>query len=117
MNFEDLRRIYAENFSLGYLSFPAKGDYSSFERKLILISLLCYLYSKNKPNNPDLTYYKLIYKLNLKANSPLPDNFMKGLSIVCESFAYGCSEFPTFGLKGKEILAEVFEIFNSYLPF
>lgn len=116
MNFNELRRFYSENFSLGYLNIPEKEGHSSFERKLILISLICYVYSKNKPKNPDLTYYELIYKIS--KNLHLPEEFITGLAIVCEDFAYGCkSDFPTFGLQGKEILKEIVEILNSYIPF
>lgn len=117
MNFEELRRFYFEHYSLGYLNLPESDGHSSFERKLILISLINYLYAKNKPKNPDLTYYSLIYKLS--KNLGLPDNFIKGLAIVCEDFAYGnkSKEFPTIGLKGKDILKEIQNILSTYFPF
>jgi len=117
MNFEELRRFYFEHYSLGYLNLPESDGHSPFERKLILISLINYLYAKNKPKNPDLTYYSLIYKLS--KNLGLPDNFIKGLAIVCEDFAYGnkSEEFPTFGLKGKDILKEIQNILSTYFPF
>lgn len=114
MSFNELRRIYSENFSLGYLNLQSENGYTSFERKMILISLINYVYHKNKPKNPDLTYYELIYKID----STLPDNFIKALAIVSEDFATGCyDEFPTFGLKGKDILKEIKNILSSYLPF
>ena len=115
MNFEELRRFYFEHYSLGYLNLPESDGHSPFERKLILISLINYLYAKNKPKSPDLTYYSLIYKLS--KNLGLPDNFIKGLAIVCEDFSYSCSDFPTFGLKGQEIVKEVVSILKSYMPF
>lgn len=115
MNFNELRRLYSENFSLGYLNLTESDGHSSFERKLILISLICYLYSKNKPKNPDLTYYSLIYKLSNKLG--LPENFIKGLAIVCEDFGYNCHDFPTFGLEGKKILEEIINILKTYMPF
>ena len=115
MSFDELKSFYIEHYSLGNLN-PAPDDkHSSFEKKLILISLICYLYDKNKPKNPDLTYYSLIYKLSAKLG--LSDDFLKGLAIVCEDFAYGCSEFPTFGLSGKDILKEVQYVLSTYLPF
>lgn len=113
--FDILRQFYKENYSLGYLNIPDTKEHSSFERKLILISLICYLVEKNKPKHPDLTHYELIYKLNSKIS--LPDDFIKGLAIVCEDFSYGCHTFPTFGLEGKDILKEIQAIMSSYMPF
>lgn len=115
MNFNELRRFYSENFSLGHLNPSEKGGYSSFERKLILISLICYVVNKNKPKNPDLTHYALLYKLNEKLD--LPEGFIKGLAIVCEDFSYQCHDFPTFGLEGKKILEEIVSVLKSYMPF
>ena len=115
MNFNELRRFYSENFSTGYLNLSEKDGHTPFERKLILISLICYIVEKNKSKNPDLTHYALLYKLNSKLE--LPDNFIKGLAIVCEDFSYHCHEFPTFGLEGKKILDEIINILKNYVPF
>lgn len=115
MSFDELKRFYSEHFSLGYLNIPESDEHSSFERKLILISLICYVVEKNKAKNPDLTHYSLLYKINGKLN--LPDNFIKGLAIVCEDFAYQNHNFPTFGLEGKKILDEIISILKTYLPF
>lgn len=115
MNFNELRRFYAENYSLGNLNIPESKEHSSFERKLILISLINYVVEKNKPKNPDMTHYSLLYKLN--SNLGLPDEFIKGLAIVCEDFAYNCKTFPTFGLEGKKIIEEIISILRTYMPF
>ena len=115
MNFKELKNFYSEHYSLGYLNIPDKDGHTSFERKLILISLICYIVEKNKPKNPDLTHYSLLYKLNSTLN--LPDDFIKGLAIVCEDFSYDCHEFPTFGLKGQDIVKEVVSILKTYIPF
>lgn len=115
MTFDELRTFYSKNFSLGYLNPEDTKEHSSFERKLILISLICYLYEKNKPKHPDLTYYSLIYKLS--NNLGLPDDFKKGLAIVCEDFGYDCHNFPTFGLEGKKVLEEIISILKTYIPF
>ena len=37
MTFEELRKYYSENFSLGYLNPPETSEHSSFERKIMLI--------------------------------------------------------------------------------
>jgi hypothetical protein len=55
--------------------------------------------------------------MKLSKNLGLPDNFIKGLAIVCEDLSYDCTDFPTFGLKGKEILIKITEILKSYVPF
>lgn len=115
MNFNELRRFYAEYFSLGNLNLPATKEHSSFERKLMLISLINYVVEKNKAKNPDLTHYTLLYKLN--TNLGLPDDFIKGLAIICEDFSYNSHDFPTFGLEGKKILEEIISILKNYLPF
>ena len=115
MKYNELRQFYSEHFSLGYLNLTESDGHSPFERKLILISLLCYVVEKNKPKNPDFTHYALLYKLN--ATLGLPDEFLKGLAIVCEDFSYQCHEFPTFGLQGKKILEEIIRILKTYMPF
>ena len=68
-----------------------------------------------KLKNPDTTYYAVLMKLSDKLG--LPDDFIKGLSIVCEDFGYECKEFPTFGLEGKKILEEIINILKTYIPF
>ena len=47
----------------------------------------------------------------------LPEDFIKGLAIVCEDFSYQCQSFPVFGLKGNEIVKEIKNILSTYLPF
>ena len=115
MSFQELKRFYSEHYSLGYLNLPAANGHSSFERKLILISLINYITYKTKLKNPDTTHYNVILKLS--QHLALPDEFLKGLAIVCEDFGYNETEFPTFGLKGQDIVKEVVEILKSYLPF
>lgn len=115
MNFNELKKFYSEHYSLGYLNLSESDGHSPFERKLILISLICYVVEKNKAKNPDFTHYSFLYKINTKLN--LPDDFIKGLSIVCEDFAYQNHDFPIFGLKGKEILDEIVSILKTYVPF
>ena len=115
MKFEELRRFYSDNFSIGYLNPPPNNEQSTFERRLILISLICYITYKAKLKNPDTTYYEIIMKLS--KNLGLSQNFIKGLAIVCEDFAYDCTDFPTFALKGQDIVKECVSILKSYIPF
>ena len=113
MSFHELKDLYSRNFSLGYLN--GNTSRSSIENKFVLISLINYVTYKAKMKNPDATHYSIIMKLS--QNLGLPEDFIKGLSIVCEDFAYDCSDFPTFGLKGKEIINEIISILKTYVPF
>lgn len=113
MTFNELKSFYSEHFSLGGIN--TIDGRSAIENKFILISLIAHIYSKTKPKHPDLTYYSLIYKIC--NNMGFDENFIKGLAIIVEDFAYGCVEFPTFGLKGKDILTEIQKILKSWLPF
>lgn len=112
MNFQELKKFYNEHFSLGYISNTTR---SSFENRLVLISLVCYITYKAKQKNPDATHYEIIMKLS--KNLGLPEEFIKGLSIICEDFSYMSNDFPTFGLKGQDIVKEANSILASYLPF
>lgn len=113
MSFNELKRLYTEYFGLGCIN--GNGKHSAIECRFILISLICYITYKNKLKNPDITHYSVIMKLS--NNLGLPDDFIKALSIICEDFSYCCTDFPTFGLKNKEILEEIILILKSYVPF
>ena len=113
MNFKELKQFYSENFSLGYIN--SGHNRSAIEERMILVCLIDYVTNKQKSKNPDTTHYEIIMKVS--KNLGLPDNFVRGLAIMCEDFAYCCDDFPTFGLKGKEILEEIREILKSYIPF
>jgi hypothetical protein len=105
--YEDLQRIYSKYFSLGYLN-------TDFNTKAALVSLTCYLVDQLKKKKPDVTHYQVLYKIN---NGELPEDFIKGLAVVCSDWAYGCKEFPTFGIATKDIPAKIKEILCMYIPF
>ena len=115
MKFKELQRFYSENFSLGYIN--SGHDRSSIEERFVLISLIDFITYKAKLKNPDVTHYEIIMKLS--KNLGLTDEFIKGLAIVCEDFAYQCTDkdFPTFGLKGQDIIKEAVSILKSFMPF
>ena len=113
MNFNELKEFYTKNFSLGYIN--SGNGRSAIEERFVLISLICYITYKSKLKNPDTTHYEIILKLS--KNTGLPDEFLKGLAIVCEDFSYMCTDFPTFGLKGQDIIKEAISILKSFLPF
>lgn len=113
MKFKELQRFYSENFSLGYIN--SGHDRSSIEERFVLISLIDFITYKAKLKNPDVTHYEIIMKLS--KNLGLPDEFIKGLAIVCEDFAYQCTDFPTFGLKGNDIIKQAVSILKGFFPF
>ena len=113
MNFNELKRFYFEHFSLGYIN--SGHNRSAIEERFVLISLICYITYKSKLKNPDTTHYEIIMKLS--KNLGLPDEFIKGLAIVCEDFSYDCTNFPNFGLKGQDVVKETVAILKSYMPF
>lgn len=108
MSFEELTRFYKENFSIGFIS-------NNLDSKLALVSLICYVVYKQRQKYPLVTYYQVISQIS--KNIGLTEAQKVGLSIVCEDFGYGCSEFPTFGLKGAEIINKIKELLSNELPF
>lgn len=108
MSFKELKHLYEENFSLGYIDLDINN-------KFALISLICYITTHMQAKKPDITYYQIIYKLAEGTGWKEKDIYK--LTIMCEDFGYGCKEFPTFGLKPKEMSAKIKEIMYKSLPF
>lgn len=104
---DSLRQLHSDYFSLGYLN-------TDINTKFALISLICYLVKVIKTKKPNITHYEVIKQI---AKDELPDAFCRSLSVVCEDFAYGCSEFPTFGIEDKKIPVKVREILHTWSPF
>ena len=108
LSFKELEEIYLKYFSLGKIA-------SNINEKFALISLIGYVVYNLKKKKPDITYYEVIYKL---ANGTgLSDLEIKALAIMIEDFSYECTDFPTFGLKPKEMPAKIKEILNKMMPF
>ena len=107
-SYRALEDIYNKYFSLGYIN-------KDINTRFALISLICWIYNHLKEKNPDVTYYQIVYKLSKGLG--LEDDFIKGLSIVCENFGYGCEKFPTFDIKPKDIAKTIRDILSSYMPF
>ncbi len=105
--YEEMQRIYNRYFSLGYLKIDINA-------KFALISLVGYLVFKLKQKKPDVTSYQILKKIN---GNTLPEDFIKGLSVVIDDFSYECKEFPTFGIEDKKIPSKIKELLHSYLPF
>lgn len=105
--YEEMQRLYSQYFSLGHIN-------SDINTKFALISLVCYLTEKLKEKKPDVTHYQVLRKLS---EGVVPEDTIKGLAVICSDFAYGCTEFPTFGIDDKNIPAKVKEILLKWLPF
>lgn len=76
--------------------------------------MICYLTSKLKEKKPDVTHYQTIRKI---IREEIPEDFIKGLAVICSDFAYGCTQFPTFGIEDKKIPNKIKEILLSWTPF
>lgn len=105
--YEDMQRIYSNYFSLGHIN-------ADINTKFALISLICYITNKLKEKKPDITHYQTIKKI---IGEGVSEDFIKGLAVVCSDFAYGCTQFPTFGIDDKDIPTKIKEILTSYIPF
>lgn len=103
----NMQRLYNRYYSLGHL----KTDINT---KFALISLVGYLVHKLRQKKPDVTPYQILKKI---VGESLPEDFIKGISVVIEDFSYGCTTFPTFGIEDKNIPSKVKEILQSYIPF
>ena len=108
MGFKELQSIYTQYFSLGKIA-------SDINTKFALISLICYITTTMKKKNPDVTYYRVVNKLC--EGSGWTEDEVKGLSILCESFGYECTKFPTFNIKPSDMTKTVREILAKRLPF
>jgi hypothetical protein len=109
-SYEELQQIFNRYFSLKFLS-------TNITDKLALISLTCYLVYRLKEKKPDVTHWSLLYKINNDNNLSIPEDYLKGLAVICNDFSYGCKEFSTFGLTIKEIPKKIAELLNCCLPF
>lgn len=105
--YNDLKEIYNKYFSLGFLNVDINS-------KFALISLVGFLVDKLKQKKPDVTPYQVIKKI---IGDDIPEDFIKGLSVIIEDFSYGCKTFPTFGIQPKEIPNTIKKILKDYIPF
>ena len=68
-----------------------------------------------KKKNPDVTYFSVLTKIT--SGLGIPEEFIWAIAIVSEDFAYGCTEFPTFGMKPNQMVNKIKEILSLYVPF
>lgn len=108
LTYKQLEHVYSRYFSLGYLNVDINN-------KFALISLICYIVTSMKKKQPDITYYEVVNKICDKQG--MTDEFIKGLAIMCESFGYGCTTFPTFNIAPKDMVQTCRDILKTYMPF
>lgn len=106
-SYQEMQQLYSRYYSLGYLN-------TDINTRFALISLIGYLCYKLRQKKPDITPYRIIKKI---IGDNLPEDYIKGLSVVVSDFSNGCKEFPTFGLEDKKIPSKIKEILTMYLPF
>lgn len=104
--FEDMRQTYFDNYSLRFIA-------TDIKEKFAMISLIGYLVKELRKTKPDITYYSLVKKIR----PDLPEDYAKAIAIVCEDFAYGCTDFITFGIPPKDMAKTIKEILGKCLPF
>lgn len=108
MTYRQLQDLFNKYFSLGNLNI-------NINNKFALISLICFITTSMRKKKPDVTYYEVVYKICDTLG--FEDDFIKGLAIMCESFGYGCKEFPTFEIKPKDMVETCRNILKTYMPF
>ena len=110
-NYEELQKIYSEYFSLSYLN-------TDIGSKFAVISLICFLTHKMRLKKPEVTCYQVITKILDKELHTYNEQFLIGLSIICEDFMRNTTEYLTFDLKTqKAMVSKILEILSSWLPF
>jgi|SRR5574344_1027909 hypothetical protein len=111
ISYNELQSIYNKYFSLS-------GIEGEIDKKFALISLICLLTNASKKKTPDVTCYQVIRKVLELSKTNLPDDYINGLSIVCEDFLKGSTKFNNCGLKTpNEIVSKIKEILDQWLPF
>ena len=107
-SYKELESFYNKYFGLGKIA-------SNINEKFALISLIGYIVYNMRKKKPDVSYYEVIYKL--AEGTGLSELEIKALAIMVEDFSYECTEFPTFGLKSKEMTEKIKEILSKKMPF
>jgi hypothetical protein len=115
LSYKEQCNIYSRNFSSGYLSSEKLSN------KIALISLICLITKKlREKSQADITVKEVIEKIlgrTLVRSSAL-DNYLYGLSIVCEDLLYGVTIIDTFGFTNSgEIINKIKELLNEWSPF
>lgn len=113
LTYEEKKRLYQSNFSVGYLYSADLND------RLVLISLLALTYQKLYQQDKTITPLKILIKLTKQEE----DNsgfyhFLETLAILTEDFSYGIQKIDPCGMKSsQEIINKIKELLATWLPF
>ena len=107
-SYEALTNIFSE-------AFPIADFDVDINSRFALISLICYTTNVVKKQQPKATNYSVLKAITKGKN--YPEDILKGIACICDGFSYKCKEFPTFNIKGSEIINNIYKIMDSYLPF
>lgn len=109
-SFEKLLAVYQKYFSMGYIN-------SEFDNKLGLITLVCHVTYLFRKQGKQVTCYDVLLKIGKDCPEYMKNEFLKSLAVICEDMMYGCTKFPDFGLKPKDMPSEIKRILDCYCPF
>lgn len=110
ISFDKLLAIYKKYFSLNYLN-------SDCSDKLACIALTCYITNELRKKGQKLTCYDVLLKIGHDFGEVEKNTFLKSLGTVCEDFMYGCTTFPDFGIKPKDMPKQLKKLLDNYCPF
>ena len=113
-NYQELKDTYTSYYSVSNFN-------CSFEDRLTLIAIVCYITQKLREKNPDITCWEVLAKIVFKEGSYCDDFIaaIRGLAIMCEDFMQGTTgEIHKLDFKSnKEMIAEVKRILDTWIPF
>lgn len=111
MSFDELLKLYTENFSMGFINSRDAGE------KLALISLTCHITNELRKKGKKLNCYEVLLLVAKDYPEHMKSTFLKSLGVICEDLMYGCDTYPDFGIKSKEMPKTLRELLDKYVPF
>lgn len=113
LEFEAKKQLFNKVFSLGNFNGLSVND------KLILISLVSFVYLRLKSKNSEVTPLRILMKLtNQKPDNSFFYQMLESLSIWVEEFSYDSKDADSCGLKtSDEIYTKIKELLNTWTPF
>lgn len=113
-SYDDKRTLYSTLFTMG------NQTSGKLTNKLDLINLICLVSQKMSSDSKTVTTKDVIEKLVshvLNCNNAY-DNFLIGLSIVCDDMMFGVDDISPLGLTSSgEIIKRIKELLAEWLPF
>lgn len=95
-----------------FLGNPSSQDLGD---KLALIGMICHLTNTFKAKKPGITHYQVV-KICCK-DICVDDEHLQLIADLCDYFVEGCTKFPDFGVKTKDMPAKISNLIYNLLPF